>query len=98
MSPDDALDQGQTVPRSLELVLGVQPLEDTEELMRESVVESDAVVLDVVVVKSLLSRAADLYRRCLALARELHGVGEQVEPHLPQHRRITVGDRQRPAW
>src|ERR1700733_8032956 len=78
---------------ALELLHGMQPLEEAEELRRIAHVEAHAVIAYVVDALRALLQRPDFDPGGIAPGRELQRVGEQVDPHLLEQSRIgtTVG-------
>ena len=79
---DDPPHDGQPHAGAFELIRAVQALEDAKQLVHVLHVEADAVVLDEAHQRRAIHAIADLDARLLALARELDGVGDQVDEHL----------------
>ncbi len=85
---DDPLHQGQAHARPLVVLLPVQSLEHTEQLVRVGHVEAHSVVPHEVDRLAVPREAAGLDPGLCAAARELQGVGQQVEPDLLEEGRV----------
>ena len=72
----------------------MQPLEDTEKFSRAGLVEAGPVVAHAVFYHAAPRGRADAHRRGRGAGSELHGVGEEVQPQLPEHGPVPAGRRQ----
>src|SRR5688500_17994525 len=88
---DHALHRGQAYPGAAELLRAVQPLERTEQLVREAHVEAGAVVAHEEYAALAVAHGADLDPRMLDARRELPGIANQVVEHDAQQLRIGIG-------
>lgn len=97
MPGDDAPDIGQPDPGAFELAGAVEPLEHAKKLVHVLHVEAGAVITD----KNnglirVVVGAADRNLGLIALTGVFDGIADQVDQHLPQHRRIALHRGQRP--
>src|SRR2546425_804239 len=96
VATDDALRDRQAHARALELVAAVHALEGAEEPLGVSHVEAGAVVPNEVDPLALMAPPTHLDGWALPLARELEGVGHQVDEHLLEQRPVAHAIRQIP--
>ena len=89
MALDDPLHDREADARAFVLLRAVQPLEDAEKFVRVAHVEAGAVVADEIDILAVLRLAADFDDCLLDLARVLERVGKQVDPNLPEQRRVA---------
>ena len=92
MAADDALNGCEADAGALELGRAVQALERSEELVRVSLIEADAVVADEEDPLGAPRLGADLDRGRVALGGELPRVAEEVVEHRREQARVAVGD------
>src|SRR5690242_9701853 len=74
---------------ALKFLRAVQALEYSEQSFRVLHIEAGAVVADKIDVFGILPVAANLYQRVVSLAAKLHGIGQQIDEHLPDQWRIA---------
>ena len=90
---DNPLDNSESYTCSLELISAMQSLENAEELVGISHVESGAIVGNKTNGRTVLALASDFDDGRLPLARILQRVREQVDPDLLEQRRVSVDRR-----
>jgi len=79
---DDALDNGESHPGSLEVLMAVEALEDAEHLVVVLHVEPGAVVPHRIDALRILQMAFHFDQRLRALSGELDGIGKEVDEDL----------------
>jgi hypothetical protein len=91
---DNPLHDRQAHARSFKFLNAVQSLEDPEEFVCELHVKTDPIVANVVRDPFTVFFGTDVDERGRCGATELDRIGEEVHPHLPQKRRVSIGVRQ----
>src|SRR5882724_12844771 len=89
MAMHNSLDNGQTHPGSFELLLAVQPLENTEEFIGVFHVKPRAVVFDKINPLIPLLPPTHFDYRLFIRASEFAGIGQKVDKDLFEQRGIT---------
>ena len=92
---DNALNDGETDANALEFVAAMEALEDLEQFVGEFHVETGAIVANEVNGFVRRGLRSDLDQRFVALAGVLDGVGDEIDPDLPEERGIAVAIGQR---
>src|SRR5580658_9968104 len=89
MTGHDPVHDGQPDAGTFELIRGMQPLEDAEELLRIAHIEARAVVAHVVHRLISLTERPDLDSGRIPAAAEFKRIGEEIDQYLLEERRIA---------
>src|ERR1700693_5308754 len=94
MARYDAMHDRQSHAGTREILRSVQPLENPEQPVRVTHVETGAIVLHLINRLAIFDPTADLDPRLRPLRTVFQGVADEVAPDLTNHRRISRGRRQ----